>query len=293
MLGSVKDKIYQTGVKFAADFVPTLLVSKFLEEGVLTPEEFVAAGDLLVFKCPTWSWESGDPKKASKDLPKEKQFLITRNVPCSQRAENLGKGSIEKSVSMGGGEDDWTELANAAPGEKDDDLQDISSPKPSGSNIATGDEDDDDDDGDAPDMEAFNEANLEETPDSATLPGDNIERSRTYDISITYDRFYQTPKVWLFGYDENRQPLKPVQIFQDISQDHAHKTVTMDTHPFLSISFAFIHPCRHAQVMKKIIQRLLENGRQPRIDQYLFLFLKFISAVIPTIEYDYTLEIDV
>ena len=37
---------------------PVLNVSMFKERGVLTPEEFVAAGDLLVYKCPTWSWYS-------------------------------------------------------------------------------------------------------------------------------------------------------------------------------------------------------------------------------------------
>lgn len=31
-------------------------VSAFKEKGVLTPEEFVHAGDNLVSKCPTWSW---------------------------------------------------------------------------------------------------------------------------------------------------------------------------------------------------------------------------------------------
>jgi ubiquitin-like-conjugating enzyme ATG3 len=31
---------------------------------------------------------------------------------------------------------------------------------------------------------------------------DLILKTRTYDISITYDKYYQTPKVWLFGYDE-------------------------------------------------------------------------------------------
>ncbi len=52
---------------------PTLKSSAFLERGVLTPEEFVKAGDELVYKCPTWQWESGDPKKAKKYLPSDKQ----------------------------------------------------------------------------------------------------------------------------------------------------------------------------------------------------------------------------
>ena len=33
-------------------------------------------------------------------------------------------------------------------------------------------------------------------------------------------------------------------------------------------------------------------GKEGRPEQYLFIFLKFISAVCPTIEYDYTLEVD-
>ena len=32
--------------------------------------------------------------------------------------------------------------------------------------------------------------------------------------------------------------------------------------------------------------------QEVRPEQYLFLFLKFISAVCPTIEYDYTLSVD-
>ncbi|MCO1498210.1 ATG3/ATG10 family protein, partial [Limosilactobacillus reuteri] len=59
----------------------------------------------------------------------------------------------------------------------------------------------------------------------------------------------------------------------------------------LASSWAFIHPCRHAAVMKRIIERQLANNSTPRVDQYMFLFLKFINAVIPTIEYDSTIEI--
>jgi ubiquitin-like-conjugating enzyme ATG3 len=54
-------------------------VSAFKEKGVLTPDEFVEAGDNLVSKCPTWSWEMGDPSSRKSYLPADKQFLITRN----------------------------------------------------------------------------------------------------------------------------------------------------------------------------------------------------------------------
>ncbi|CAM9709255.1 unnamed protein product [Hapterophycus canaliculatus] len=69
---------------------PARKTSAFLTQGVLTPEEFVEAGEQLVFKCPTWTWESGDPSKAKDCLPdKSKQFLVTRNVPCHRRAKAL------------------------------------------------------------------------------------------------------------------------------------------------------------------------------------------------------------
>jgi len=41
----------------AAAVTPVLTESKFLTDGVLTPEEFLAAGDQLVFKFPSWQWE--------------------------------------------------------------------------------------------------------------------------------------------------------------------------------------------------------------------------------------------
>jgi ubiquitin-like-conjugating enzyme ATG3 len=86
---------------------------------------------------------------------------------------------------------------------------------------------------------------------------DNLLLLRAYDVMITYDKYYQTPRVWLIGYDENRNPLTPQHIFQDISADHAHKTVTIE--PFIhstSLQAASVHPCKHASVMKKVIERM-------------------------------------
>ncbi|KAJ2058594.1 E2-like enzyme, partial [Coemansia sp. S155-1] len=157
-------------------------------------------------------------------------------------------------------------------------------------------------------LEGFDAAEEDEDPAAAAAPTaptaaapgsgsgdeDKILRTRTYDISITYDKYYQTPRVWLFGYDEQGKPLTARQIFEDISEDHAKKTVTIETHPHLAVQQASIHPCKHAHVMKKIIERAVESGRREiRVDQYLVIFLKFMSSVLPTIEYDYTMSSDI
>ena len=48
--------LHDTFKGMAETVMPVLANSQFKEKGVLTPEEFVAAGDLLTYKGPTWSW---------------------------------------------------------------------------------------------------------------------------------------------------------------------------------------------------------------------------------------------
>ncbi|KAI9138607.1 autophagocytosis associated protein [Paraphysoderma sedebokerense] len=273
---------------------PVLANSKFLETGVLTPEEFVAAGDYLVFKCPTWSWESGDPSKRRDYLPPNKQYLVTKNVPCAKRVKQMEYT------------DDATEanIEDAEDGESWG-VQAVAEVKAEAKNEPEDDEEEIPDIDDIPDME--DDFGVEEEEDPAVLeqqahtkPGsltkgggnDKILRTRTYDLSITYDKYYQTPRIWLFGYDENRNPLTSTQIFEDISQDHAHKTVTIEGHPHVDMSLASIHPCRHASVMKRIMEKMKESGKELRVDQYLVLFLKFMSCVLPTIDYDHTMTLE-
>nr|CAD7264796.1 unnamed protein product [Timema shepardi] len=71
--------------------VPRWLESKFRDTGVITPEEFVAAGDHLVHPCPTWQWATGDESRSMSYPPRNKQFLIARNVLCSRRCK---QGSV-------------------------------------------------------------------------------------------------------------------------------------------------------------------------------------------------------
>ena len=133
----------------------------------------------------------------------------------------------------------------------------------------------------------------EKTMFKVSEKGDNeIIKTRTYDVSITYDKYYRVPRVWLRGYDENGNPLTSQQIFEDISADHAHKTVTVEPHIHTGVVCASIHPCRHSEVMKRFMTKFEESGKSITVDQYLFLFLKFMSAVIPTIQYDFTQSVD-
>lgn len=59
------------------------------------------------------------------------------------------------------------------------------------------------------------------------------------------------------------------------------------------ICAASIHPCQHGAAMLNIIEALKECGVTPQVEQYMFIFLKFIQSVVPTIEYDYTFDVQV
>ncbi|KAJ7497645.1 putative E2-like enzyme [Mycena latifolia] len=340
---------------------PVLKESKFKEHGRITPEEFVAAGDFLTYKFGVWSWEKGDPSKAKDYLPTDKQYLLTRGVPCLRRATSLAytdaDEDAERLLSFGDstGADEWVEthagrksnLDSANPGQIDD-IPDLDATAEDSvaqgvGALSLG--------GDAPaeipdldDIPDMEEDGLEEEDDEATAapkatPGvidasqvevanGNLLQVRTYDVMITYDKYYQTPRIWLIGYDENRTPLTPPQIFQDVSADHALKTVTIEAFPHsASLQAASVHPCKHASVMKKVIERMnnsvveeqLAQRKSPaskdgkkkwfsrkasgsgkedkaedeevegmRVDFYLVVFLKFIASIVPTIEVDST-----
>lgn len=293
----------------AAEYMtPVLAESQFGEKGVLTPQEFLAAGELLVLRCPTWQWQAGDPAKARPFLPPDKQFLITRNVPCMKRARFLAAGADEMMAldldAAGGDPDEWVATHAGHKVQRDDEAPDMEVPDAALA-AAVADVSIDDAAGAssaaagasaAEDFLEEDELLVEaEDPSAAPLPSDNIMRTRTYDVSITYDKYYQCGRVWLYGYSEARQPLSQAEVLEDVSADHALKTVTMESHPHISHGVGLhvsIHPCKHAEVMHKLCSELVEVGRECRPDQYLFLFLKFISCVIPTIEYDYTLSFD-
>ncbi|KAI7906577.1 autophagocytosis associated protein [Cokeromyces recurvatus] len=308
---SVQDaynKVFSNFQKVREYLAPVLKNSKFKETGCITPEEFVAAGDFLVYKCPTWQWEGGLNEKKRDYLPSDKQFLVTRNVPCIRRARQMElteDEDVESIIKDESGEDWMLTHSKRTTKTMEEMAQIIMTEEEEEAEIKRGleklkiedipDLDDVPDMDDIPDMD--DQIEEEEDPSIQVVTNDKVLQVRTYDVFITYDKYYQTPRMWLFGYDEERRPLNSTQVFEDVSPDYVKKTVTIETHPHLSLNLASIHPCKHAEVMKKIIERMGQGktsvvGQEGgiRVDQYLILFLKFMSSVVPTIDYDHTIS---
>eukprot|EP00834_Sanchytrium_tribonematis_P000613 NODE_11_length_54881_cov_1.430718.p26 type:complete len:225 gc:universal NODE_11_length_54881_cov_1.430718:26950-27624(+) len=209
---------------------PQLTESKFKQNGVITPNEFVAAGDYLIQIAPSWQFVSKNEHehfKVRDYLPDNKQFLITKNVSAKPYYQDIKE------------EYDGEDLLITKPAEDTLDVEDL---------------------------------------DNVDL---DVDLTDTFDVMITYDKYYQTPRVWLIGYDKNGTPMTPDQMMGYISSEHAQKTATIEQHPHLQVTCISIHPCQHASVMKLLFSDDIT------VEKYMVVFLKFISTIIPTIEYDY------
>jgi len=282
-----------------------------------------------------------------------KQYLVTRNVPCPTRVSVL-----ENSVAVGEedtahideecGDDDWLVSKMITPEEherrmdkkieEEFDILDYEEEKDGNivekeiggiekslekvniekEEVLTDPKNDDAADDEYADMEEFEDENVMEdeaavstnTTDKSSSNtskfDNNIMKVRTYDLSITYDKYYQTPRVWMMGYDSanTSQPLTGDQMLEDVMSDYANRTVTIDPHPHISGYHASIHPCQHGAVMKTIVRNLTKaasgsvdgtnddsEANAPSVEMYLFIFLKFVSSIIPTINYDFTMEV--
>lgn len=253
---------------------PVLRESAFFERGVLTPEEFVSAGDQLVSSQRQWCWMAGETDTRKSYLPAERQYLFFRGAVCSGRASTLAS-SGESTLVEGG---DWVCGGEAPSTDEYEDLPNSLQSQPQSD----------------PEDEYVDPAiaSLQEVDQAVTRPA--AER-RFYNVSIVYDNYYRTPRVYLQGSTSAGVPLTPAQMLEDIIQDYAGKTATLEKHPHepaagLHIS---IHPCRHAETMVRLLNGTAggTTGQTPTVASYMVFFLKFIASMIPTIDYDYTYNI--
>ncbi|RDA88997.1 hypothetical protein CP532_0634 [Ophiocordyceps camponoti-leonardi (nom. inval.)] len=299
-------------------YTPVTHNSTFRQTGQITPEEFLAAGEYLVYKFPTWSWgDADDESRRVSYLPAGKQFLVTRNVPCHRRLDDdfagdagheeaiVHEGEDFRSVVRGGsgsgrGDDDGWLRTGGLSSSQPLKARDVRTVDDSGNVADTTDVEDDD----IPDME-------EDDDDDEAI------------------------------------------IRDDIVGDYKDKTVTLEDFPFFAnnVKMASVHPCKHASVMKTLLDRadaslrirrdrlraarsaasapaaqnqavddladdldkLVVQSAQDaadkdgweevqgvdadeqevaiRVDQYLVVFLKFMASVTPGIEHDFTMGV--
>lgn len=91
-------------------YAPLATTSTFRQTGQITPEEFLLAGDFLVYKFPSWSWaDASTPAQRVPYFPPGKQYLVTRGVPCRRRLDDnfAGDGGEEMVVGEKGDEEGW------------------------------------------------------------------------------------------------------------------------------------------------------------------------------------------
>ncbi|KAI6886474.1 Autophagy-related protein [Hortaea werneckii] len=252
-------------------FAPLSHTSTFRQTGQITPEEFQAAGDFLVHKFPSWSWgDAATPDRRVSYFPPGKQYLVTRGVPCRRRVkdEKFAGGENEEDAVVrdmlqgpggegtAGGEDDgWLKAGGSGNGgmSKSAELR--------MKDVQTVDEDgklgeNNEEEEEIPDMED------EEDDDEAIIRDPKASGAdaglRTYTLYITYTPYYRTPRLYLLGYDAaTNQPLPPMSMMEDIVGDYKDKTVTLEDFGFTNpaIKTASVHPCKHASVMKVLLDR--------------------------------------
>ena len=233
---SVKNTALSNALSVGENFVPILKESEFYEKGTITPEEFVESGDLLIKNYPCWTWMGATSKEKTKPfLPKDKQYLVIRGVPCLKRVSEMNEG-MKETVTIDG----WTSLVDQNYYEKEqqkrllrkenvkkeilDEILDSDEQYYSNEDVLVDEMmydaeailDDVTDHMDNIDINNEKEKEksgfLDKEDDSWDTvdkfeSNSNILSSRSYDLSLTYDRYYQTPKVWLSGTDEYGSPL--------------------------------------------------------------------------------------
>lgn len=252
---------------------PVTHTSTFERTGEITPEEFVKAGDYLVYKFPTWQWCPLPPERRRSFLPPDKQYLVTRHVPSYVRAADYEQAGVEDDDDTGeytdklSPEEAWTspmthKLSRHCTPEDErrhsevySQMKESCDTGSSGASIRTGSTGGNgglsihrtnttnssiSDGGVVNDIDELIDDDAEEELEDdlqgqANLDGEiiNDPNKRSYDLYITYSTSYRVPKMYMVGFDSNGTPLSPHQMFEDIASDYRHKTVTIEKAPFL------------------------------------------------------------
>ena len=152
----------------------------------------------------TWKWCSGLPEKRRAHLPPDKQYLVTRDVPCIPPPDSTAGGAAAaEGVEDTMVEDDWVATGESIEGDAGDvgdgtGVEEISSAGDASAQAGDGDGEDDNDDDDDDDVESLENFDYAESAvkddDAAALASGaagggageaTTISTRTYDVYVT------------------------------------------------------------------------------------------------------------
>jgi ubiquitin-like-conjugating enzyme ATG3 len=76
-------------------------------------------------------------------------------------------------------------------------------------------------------------------------------------------------------------------------EEYRDATLTNESFKFIDgAMMPTVHPCKHANVLFQMSNTIEEGGTKVRPEIALFIFLKFIASVIPTVQFDLAGDLD-
>ena len=257
------NNLFQKYKTVADKLIPSLKNNDFLKTGMLTKDEFIEAGNYLTNNYGEWSWCK------TNNIP----YLIFKNI----QYKNINNFLIDDDNDDS---DEWNIYTQQ---NKQKETKIVNETKKEEAKIEETKIEDNFD------LMEFEEEldNEDETVVSNSEYLQNYQQ-KMYDITITYDNYYRTPRIWFHAYNFYSQLIHNDEILKDFSIEHTNVSVTIETHPYYNTECVSVHPCKHAEAMKKLIKIELENNQTVKVKQYFIYFLKFVSCIFPNIIFDFT-----
>ena len=256
-MNSIKKSLYESYKAAAEMVIPDLKSSDFLKTGMLTKEEFTLSGDKLIENDPNWIWE------------KPGECLLKKRILCNkiQLEEDANASSDINIYSLKNenlkNEDSVQLQITKSSTEVDNEVDDF--------------------------LDGFEDNNLIAN-DDATIWTEYDTSKHYYNVSITYDQYYRTPRIWFEGLNAHGELLTQEEIYSDFMIEYIKVSLTLEIHPLFDINTISVHPCKHAFAMQKMFAFELEkkDANEVKIEDYLVHFMKFASCVIPQLEFDHS-----
>lgn len=101
----------------------------------------------------------------------------------------------------------------------------------------------------------------------------NDNEIKKFNLYINYDNYYKVPRIWINAYRDDIE-LKIDELYEEIKEDYVNRTISYEFNPFLNKNMICIHPCNHANIMKKLIKGHV-------IEEYMIVFLNIVYSIFP------------